>query len=125
MFAEQRDDGNLRDLVQPFTAARAEDFNLRMDPYERADITSNTYYDWMFEHAYFVVPAQATVAQFLQTFTEYPPAQRPASFTIDQIQEQMQAADRANRRRGTRAKWMSVGASRMAREHQQHGAAAE
>ncbi len=51
-------------------------FDLRADPYERADITSNTYYDWLFDHAYLVVPAQAEVADFLGTFKEFPPAQR-------------------------------------------------
>lgn len=65
-------------------------FDLRSDPYERADITSNTYYDWLLDHAYLLVPAQAEVAKFLGTFAEFPPAQRPASFSIDQIQDQLE-----------------------------------
>jgi len=65
-------------------------FDLRADPYEIADITSNTCYDWLFDHAYPVVPAQACIADFLGTFEDYPPAQRPASFSIDQIQEDME-----------------------------------
>jgi arylsulfatase len=65
-------------------------FDLRADPYERADITSNTYYDWLFQHAYLLVPAQAEVAQFLSTFVEYPPSQRAASFSVDQLQEQLE-----------------------------------
>jgi arylsulfatase len=65
-------------------------FNLRTDPFERADITSNTYYDWMLDHAFLVVPAQQLVGRFLATFKEYPPRQKPASFTIDQILERLQ-----------------------------------
>ena len=57
-------------------------FNLRRDPYERADITSNTYYDWMISRAYVLVPAQAYVGKFLETFKAFPPRQKPASFTV-------------------------------------------
>ena len=63
--------------AEPFTPLRVPKmFDLRADPYERADITSNTYYDWLLDHAYLVVPAQAYVADFLSTFKDYPPAQR-------------------------------------------------
>ena len=51
-------------------------FNLRTDPYERADITSNTYYDWLLDHAFVFVPAQAVVGKFLATFKEFPPSQK-------------------------------------------------
>ena len=54
-------------------------FNLRTDPYERADITSNTYYDWMLDHVFLFVPAQAYVAKMLQTLVEFPPRQKPAA----------------------------------------------
>jgi arylsulfatase len=54
-----------------------------MDPYERAEITSNTYYDWMFRHIYLLVPAQAIVGEFLATFKEFPPRQKAASFSLD------------------------------------------
>jgi len=60
-------------------------FNLKTDPYERADITSNTYYDWLLNHVYLLVPAQQIVGQFLQTFVEFPPRQKAASFSIDQV----------------------------------------
>jgi len=59
-------------------------FNLRMDPYERAQITSNTYYDWIIDHAFFAMPTKDLVGQFLATFKEYPPRQKAASFTIEQ-----------------------------------------
>jgi len=65
-------------------------FNLRMDPYERAEITSNTYNDWTLRHAFLAVPIQGVVAQFIGTFKEYPPRQRPSSFSVDQIMEQLQ-----------------------------------
>jgi arylsulfatase A-like enzyme len=64
-------------------------YNLRTDPFERATITSNTYYDWMMDHAFMLMPAQAVVGNFLATFKEYPPRQKAASFTIQQILEKM------------------------------------
>jgi hypothetical protein len=60
-----------------------------MDPYERATITSNTYWDWWFDHVFLLVPAQAHVGKFLATFKEYPPRPKAASFTIDQVLEQL------------------------------------
>ena len=64
-------------------------FDLRADPFERADITSNTYYDWILDHAFIAYGAQAGAAKFLQSFREFPPSQRPASFTIDQAMEKL------------------------------------
>jgi arylsulfatase len=52
-------------------------------------VTSNTYYDWMIDRVFFLVPAQAYVANFLGTFKEFPPRQKPASFSIDQVMEKM------------------------------------
>ena len=63
--------------------------NIRRDPYERAPLTSNTYYDWLIDRAYLLVPAQAYVGEFLQTFQEYPPRQKAATFSLDQVMEQM------------------------------------
>ena len=60
-------------------------FDLRTDPYERADITSNTYYDWLLDHAFLVVPAQDYVGQFLTTFKDYPQRQKAASFNMDEV----------------------------------------
>jgi len=65
-------------------------FNLRTDPFERADITSNTYWDWMIGHAYMLVPAQAFVGELLQTFREYPQRQKAASFNLDEVLRKMQ-----------------------------------
>jgi arylsulfatase len=91
IFAEQRAPGTLRVWAEPFTPLRVPLlFNLRTDPYERAQITSNTYYDWFLDHAFMLVPAQAAVAKFLETFKEFPPSQKPATFSIDQVMQQMQ-----------------------------------
>ena len=60
-------------------------FNLRTDPYERADITSNTYYDWVIDHRFMFVPAQDVVAEFLMTFKEFPQRQKAASFNLDEV----------------------------------------
>jgi arylsulfatase len=92
VFLEQRAAGTLRVWAEPFTHLRVPKiFNLRTDPYERADITSNTYYDWILDHAWVCVPMQAFVLGMLQTFQQFPPRQKPASFTLEQVLEQMQA----------------------------------
>jgi arylsulfatase len=86
VFLEQRVQGTLRIWAEPFTNLRVPMiFNLRTDPYERADITSNTYYDWLIDHIFLLVPAQQYVGQFLQTFKEYPPRQKAASFNLDEV----------------------------------------
>jgi arylsulfatase len=93
VFMEQRVEGSLRIWQEPFVPLRFPKlFNLRTDPYERADITSNTYWDWILDHVYLFVPAHGLVAQFLGTFREFPPRQKAASFTIDQVVEKMMAA---------------------------------
>jgi arylsulfatase len=92
VFEEQRVNGTMRIWAEPFTKLRVPKFfNLRSDPYERADITSNTYYDWLMSDAAGVIVAgPAIVGQFLTTFKDYPPSQRPSSFSIDQMVEKMQ-----------------------------------
>ena len=91
VFLEQRATGTLQIWAEPFTELRIPKiFNLRRDPYERADRTSNTYYDWLLDRAYMLVPAQAYVGAFLATFQEYPPRQTAASFTLDQVMEKLQ-----------------------------------
>ena len=90
-FCEQRTEGTLAVWRDPFTCLRAPTmFNLRMDPYERAEITSNTWNDWVIRHSYMVVPMQALVGEFVATFKEFPPRQKPSSFSVDQIMEQLQ-----------------------------------
>ena len=90
VFCEQRAQGTLRIWAEPFVCLRLPKmFNLRMDPYERADITSNTYYDWELQRAFLVVPAQALVAQFVATFKDFPPRQKPSSFSVDEVLKKM------------------------------------
>jgi arylsulfatase A-like enzyme len=90
VFMEQRADGTLLIWANPFTSLRVPKiFNLRTDPYERADITSNTYYDWLLDHAFQLVPAQAYVGQFLMTFKDYPQRQKAASFNMDEVMDKL------------------------------------
>jgi arylsulfatase len=92
VFEEQRVNGTMRIWAEPFTKLRVPKmFNLRSDPYERADVTSNTYYDWfMSDAAGPFLASQPIIAKFLATFKDYPPSQRPSSFSIDQLVEKMQ-----------------------------------
>jgi arylsulfatase len=93
VFTEQRAPGTLLVSANPFTNLRVPKmFNLRTDPYERADITSNTYYDWLLDHAFLVVPAQDYVGQFLATFKDYPPRQKAASFNLDDVMRNLTEA---------------------------------
>jgi arylsulfatase A-like enzyme len=90
VFLEQRAPGTLRVWAEPFTPLRVPKlFDLRADPYERADITSNTYYDWFLSQPYLIFAAQVETAKFLATFKEFPPRQRAASFSIDQAMEKL------------------------------------
>jgi arylsulfatase len=93
VFMEQRVAGTMQIWAEPFVPLRVPKlFNLRTDPFERADITSNSYYDWFMENAILVLAAAGIVASFLETFKEFPPRQRAASFTIDQAVQKLEAA---------------------------------
>jgi len=88
IFMEQRAEATLQAWIEPFVPLRIPNiYNLRRDPFERASITSNTYYDWLLDRAYLLVPAQAYVAQFLATFKDYPPRQKAASFSLERVME--------------------------------------
>ena len=90
VFMEQRAPGTLRVWSEPFTALRLPKmFDLRADPYERADITSNSYYEWILEQPYIILAGQTVAVKFLDTFKDFPPRQRAASFSIDQAVEKM------------------------------------
>jgi len=93
VFMEQRVQGTLLIWAEPFIPLRIPKlYNLRTDPFERADVTSNTYYEWFLRHGYMALAAQAIVGPFLETFKQFPPRQKAASFTIDQALEKMSAA---------------------------------
>jgi len=84
IFMEQRCKGTLAVWAEPFTRLRLPKlYNLRTDPFEFADTTSNTYYDWIIHRGYLVLAAQKVVARFAETFRDFPPIQAPNSFTID------------------------------------------
>jgi arylsulfatase len=98
VFKEQRTKGTLEIWADPFVDLRVPKiFNLRTDPYERADVTSNTYYDWLLDHVFLLVPAQAIVAEFLATFRDFPPRQKAASFNLDQVIAKMTDAAAAGK----------------------------
>ncbi|MBL4903255.1 MAG: arylsulfatase [Desulfocapsa sp.] len=91
VFMEQRAKGTMLLWANPFTPLRVPLlFNLRRDPYERAQLTSNTYYDWLLDRVYLLLPASAYVGEFMETFKEFPPRQKPGSFNLDQVMETIQ-----------------------------------
>jgi len=91
VFLEQRVEGTFRIWAEPLVGLRVPKmFNLRTDPYERADVTSNTYYDWTIDHLFVLTPVQDYVGQFLMTFKEYPQRQKAASFNLDRVMEKLQ-----------------------------------
>jgi arylsulfatase A-like enzyme len=95
VFMEQRAVGTMRIWSEPFVSLRVPKiFNLRTDPYERADITSNTYYDWFIDHAFLLVPAQEYVGQFLASFREYPQRQKPSTFNMDEVLAKLKEASK-------------------------------
>ncbi len=65
-------------------------FNLRRDPFERAQHNSNTYYDWIAYHAFKIYEMQALVAEQIENFTKFPPRQKPAAFNLDAVMRQVQ-----------------------------------
>lgn len=93
VFMEQRCKGTLQVWAEPFTRLRVPKlFNLRTDPYEFADITSNTYYQWFLERDYIIFAINIVATKFAETFKDFPPVQKPNSFTIDEAIEKMQMA---------------------------------
>ena len=90
VFLEQRCKGTLQVWAEPFTHLRLPKlYNLRTDPYEFADVTSNTYYEWLIRHDYFIFYMTAMATKFLETFKEFPPRHEPASFRVDQAVEKL------------------------------------
>jgi arylsulfatase len=93
VFLEQRCKGTCAIWAEPFTPLRLPKiYNLRTDPFEFADITSNTYWDWILDHAFMLVPAQKEAQKFMETFAEFPPRQKAASFTVEKASEQLKKA---------------------------------
>jgi arylsulfatase len=84
VFIEQRCKGTMAIWGEPFTKLRVPKiYNLRTDPYEYADVTSNTYYEWFLRHAYVMYVATDIAGQWAATFRDFPPIQKPNTFTLD------------------------------------------
>jgi hypothetical protein len=66
-------------------------FNLRSDPFERAQHEAGDYVRWFIEHAFVLAPAQAIVGQHLLSFQQFPPRQRPGSFSVEQAMEKLRS----------------------------------
>ncbi len=96
VFAEQRAHG--MDVWQdPFVSLRLPKlFNLRSDPFETADQEAMDYERWRVEHVFLLVPAQQYVGQFLATFKQFPPRQKPGSFSLDSVLESLQQGANAS-----------------------------
>jgi arylsulfatase len=91
VFMEQRVKGTMKIWQEPFTPLRIPNiYNLRTDPYEMADVTSNTYYDWLLEHAFLWIPSSVYVQKFIMTFKDFPPRQKAASFNLDEVLKKLQ-----------------------------------
>lgn len=89
VFMEQPANG-LEVWMQAFMRLRAPKlFKLRADPFERSEIEAGSYDEWFVEHLFVLVPAQTIVAQHSATFREFPPRQRPGSFSVEQAMEML------------------------------------
>ncbi|MGH7149788.1 MAG: arylsulfatase [Planctomycetota bacterium] len=89
VFAEQRAH-SFAVWEEPFVHLRVPKlFNLRSDPFERADHEGIDYERWRLDRVFLLMPAQAFVAKWLQSFKEFPPRQRPASFSIDEVMQKL------------------------------------
>jgi arylsulfatase A-like enzyme len=79
--------------MEPFVKMRIPKvFHLRRDPFERADENSNTYYDWLISHTYIMYMTLAVVGSQIENFVKFPPRQKPASFNLDAVMRELEAA---------------------------------
>ncbi|RYD62655.1 MAG: arylsulfatase, partial [Verrucomicrobiaceae bacterium] len=103
VFSEQRSKGTMQVWAEPFTTLRLQKiFNLMQDPFERADITSNTYWDWNLNHVSSMYGVMDEVFKFTATFKEYPPRSFPPSFNPATIMEETLREIRAERKLRTK-----------------------
>ncbi len=90
VIREQSAAGGFKVWSDPFITYRiAKLFNLRMDPYERADLVSDQYYDWLVRNDFVIAQVVFHGIEFLETFIKYPPSQLPATFSPDGVEEQI------------------------------------
>ena len=101
VFVEMKHPGGFQVWQEPFTPLRVPKlFHLRMDPFERADIVSDQYFDWVVRNDFKLFQITSHAAALLNTFVEYPPSQEQASFSIDQIARDVEAKIKENARKG-------------------------
>ena len=101
VFVEMKHPGGFQVWQEPFTPLRVPKlFHLRMDPFERADIVSDQYFDWVIRNDFKLFQITSQAAALLNTFVEYPPSQEQASFSIDQIARDVEAKIKENARKG-------------------------
>jgi arylsulfatase len=80
---------------EPFTELRVPLlFNLRRDPFEKAQIDANVYHDWFLDRPFVLVPMQQVAGNFFETMKEYPPSQTPGSFNLEKVEQQIEDAAR-------------------------------
>jgi arylsulfatase len=90
VFSEQRAPGTMQVWAEPFTTLRLQKiYNLFQDPFERADITSNTYWDWNLNHVGSMYGVMDEVFKFAETFKEFPPRSFPPSFNPANVMESL------------------------------------
>lgn len=101
VFVEMKHPGGFAVWQEPFTPLRIPKlFHMRMDPFERADIVSDQYNDWLVRNDFKMFQITTHAGAFLQTFVEYRPSQEQASFSIDQIAGDVEAKINENARKG-------------------------
>jgi len=99
VFSEQRKEGTMGVWAEPFTTLRMNKiFNLMQDPYERADITSNTYWDWYLNQVGANYGLMDEVFKFAATFNEYPPRSFPPTFNPTNLMEDKLREIKASRK---------------------------
>ena len=92
VFQEQRE-SKFMVWSEPFVPLRIPKlFNLRTDPFERADTDSNNYNTWWIRRVFTMVPAQTFVGEYIATFKEFPPRQKPSKFNVDDALSAMKSA---------------------------------
>jgi arylsulfatase A-like enzyme len=98
VFMEQRCEGKMAVWAEPFTRLRLPKlFNLRTDPYEFAETTSNSYWEWFCYHSYIAHIGSLLASKWAATFKDFPPVQKPNSFTIDHALQMMAEASAGGR----------------------------
>jgi len=92
VFVEMKHPGGFAVWQEPFTSLRVPKlFHLRMDPFERASDESTGHPQWAAERMFVLAPAASYIGQWLQSFREFPPRQKPGSFNLDRVMDAMTA----------------------------------